>query len=41
MTHGVKTDVLAGLDAKQPKVVAGSISCLDEIIQYVPLVESS
>lgn len=28
-----QSDVLAGLDAKQPKVVAGSISCLNEIIK--------
>jgi hypothetical protein len=26
--------VLVGLDSKQPKVVAGTITCLNEIIQY-------
>lgn len=30
-----QTDVLSGLDSKQPKVVAGSISCLKEIIEFV------
>jgi hypothetical protein len=31
-----QSEVLVGLDSKQPKVVAGTIACLNEIIQYVP-----
>ena len=30
-----QSEVLVGLESKQPKVVAGTISCLNEIIQYV------
>jgi cytoskeleton-associated protein 5 len=32
-------DVLVGLDSKQPKVVAGSVSCLKDIVESVSLVE--
>lgn len=29
----IKSEVLVGLDSKQPKVVAGSIACLKDLVE--------
>ena len=31
--EGVMNDLLVGLDSKQPKVVAGCIGCLKELVE--------
>lgn len=33
-TPVIQTDVLVGLDSKQPKVVAGTVGCLKDLIEY-------